>query len=297
MKKTIVLGADVGGSHITSALVDIEAGELISGTEAREVLNSTGTMEEIISTWIKCLRSSLSGVATDNMAIGIATPGPFDYDGGISLIRKQDKFRSLYGHPLKPLLSGTLGISGERIFFMNDACSFLKGEMLGGALRGQEHVMGITLGTGLGSAFSVNGVVADADLWQSPFGDGMAEDYLSTRWFTTRYFELSGRSIRGVKDLVELPPADQIRQQLFAEFAGNLSTFLLQQQAAKSYTNIVIGGNIAKAAPYFTAQLGRLVGADSSKAPKYCFALLGEKAALIGAAGMAYSCKQAGRPV
>ncbi|PZR29999.1 MAG: hypothetical protein DI535_00415 [Citrobacter freundii] len=295
MKKTIVLGVDIGGSHITTALVDMEKGELISETEAREPLNSAGSAEEILLTWITCMRRSLAGYA-DSIPVGIAVPGPFDYENGISLISQQPKFRSLYGIYLKPLLSAPLGIPEEHIFFMNDACSFLKGEMVGGALRGEDHVMGITLGTGLGSAFSRNGEVTDADLWQSPFEDSIAEEFLSTRWFTSRYESLSGKKIGGVKDLVMLADNDAWKQQVFDEFAGNLSQFILSQQQMHQYNNIVIGGNIAKAAPFFSSGLDRrLRGQDETV--KYCLAMLGEKAALIGAAGMAFAAVNAGKLV
>jgi len=287
MKKTIVLGVDVGGSHITTALVDIDKGVILRDTAARESLNSMGTVEKILDTWVSCIRQSLSVAATSGVSIGIAMPGPFEYENGISRISQQPKFRSLYGLPLKHLLGGMLGLSEERIYFMNDACSFLKGEMLGGALRGQDHVMGITLGTGLGSAFSRNGEVVDADLWQSPFADGIAEDYLSTRWFTGRYQQLSGQSIAGVKELADLPDQDPLKQQVFMEFAENLASFILQQQEAHQYENIVIGGNIAKAAPYFIKELDKKLKARAGE-PVYCLAELGEAAPLIGAAGMAY---------
>lgn len=287
MKKTIVLGVDIGGSHITTALVDMEKGELLSETEAREPLNSTGSAEEILLTWVTCIRRSLAGQA-GAIPIGIAVPGPFDYENGISLISQQPKFRSLYGIPLKPLLSVPLGIPEEHIFFMNDACSFLKGEIVGGALRGQDHVMGITLGTGLGSAFSRDGEVTDADLWQSPFEDSIAEEFLSTRWFTSRYETLSGKKISGVKDIAVLDDEDRLKQQVFEEFAGNLSRFILSQQHTHHYNNIVIGGNIAKAAPFFTAGLERRIN-EQGQTVKYCLAMLGEKAALIGAAGMAFA--------
>ena len=66
---------------------------------------------------------------------------------------------------------------------MNDASCFLKGEVFGGAAKGYNHVIGITLGTGLGSATFKNGVVYDGDLYYTPFKESTAEDYLSTRWF------------------------------------------------------------------------------------------------------------------
>ncbi len=48
MRDNIVLGADIGGSHITAALVDLDTGSSIIKTEIREPLDANGTADEII---------------------------------------------------------------------------------------------------------------------------------------------------------------------------------------------------------------------------------------------------------
>lgn len=286
MKNSIVLGVDVGGSHITSALIDINRGELLPGTEARVALDSTGPAEEILNSWTNLITISL-GVSPENTPVGIAMPGPFDYEKGICLIHKQEKFQALYQLNLKELLAERLDVPASSIYFSNDASSFLEGEMLGGALRGQRNVMGITLGTGLGSAFSSDGLAEDADLWQSPFKQGIAEDYLSTRWFTGYYRQITGKEVKGVKELIAQAGASAEGKIIFQEFAQNLALFLSQQYEAHHYSNIVVGGNIAKAAPYFEAEAREFLKQFSPGAG-FSFSQLGEKASLFGAAAMAY---------
>ena len=131
--------------------------------------------------------------------IGIAMPGPFDYENGISYIKDQNKYEALYGLNIKEQLAKKLEISISDISILNDAACFLQGEVFGGAGQGFKRVMGLTLGTGFGSARSVDGKTDDADLWCSPYREGIAEDYLSTRWFLKQYKEISGKLVKNVK--------------------------------------------------------------------------------------------------
>src|SRR5690606_20272152 len=122
----------------------------------------------------------------------------------ISKIKDQKKFQSLYNLNVRQELSRRLSIPPEHIRFINDAASFLQGEVFCGAGRDYKRVLGLTLGTGLGSAICKEGVAEDADLWNSLFKDGIVEDYLSGRWFLQRYTKLSDDTVCDVKELNEL---------------------------------------------------------------------------------------------
>ncbi|RYY59862.1 MAG: ROK family protein [Chitinophagaceae bacterium] len=286
MNTLLVLGADIGGSHISTSLVNINEGLPVAGSGVRLELNSRGTATEILSTCSAAIRQSLASLNGKHVPVGIAMPGPFDYDNGVSLIRDQDKFRALYQLDMKNELASLLSIDASLIHFMNDACAFLEGEILGGAVKSEYNVMGITLGTGLGSAFRAEGDVQDADLWCAPYKNGIAEDYLSTRWFAGRYEELTGKKITGVKELTQLEGEERIIAEIFTEFAENLGGFIASQYNLHGYNNIVIGGNIAKASGLFVPHLNSYLGEHANGA-KYCLSSLGENAALTGAAGMA----------
>ena len=292
MNTSLVMGADIGGSHVSTSLVNINEGLPVAGSGVRAELNSRGTADDILSTCSNAIRQSLSTVNGKLIPIGIAMPGPFDYENGISLIRDQDKFRALYQLDLKKELAARLSIDVSLIHFMNDACAFLEGELLGGAVRDGRNVMGITLGTGLGSAFRAETEVVDANLWCAPYKDGIAEDYLSTRWFVARYEELTGKTITGVKELAQREGKDQAVAGIFREFAENLGGFIAVQYKQHQYSSIVIGGNITKAAKLFVPHLDQFLAATAPGAV-YCLSSLGENAALTGAAGMAL--RQSGR--
>jgi len=216
-------------------------------------------------------------------------PGPFDYEEGISLIKDQDKFQSLYNQNVRNLLAHELDIEPASVKFMNDASCFLQGEVFGGAARDYNPVLGLTLGTGLGSAVCRNGIAEDADLWKSPFREGIAEDYLSTRWFVARYQQLSGQTVTGVKELME--EDSPFVQQVFVEFGANLGEFLVPQIKSNKAEAVVLGGNIANALPFFLPSLEKVIK-DHYLDVVLKKALLHEDASLIGAA----SCWQKGEP-
>lgn len=274
-------GVDIGGSHITAALVDKATGAIVSGTWQRSSVPSSGTAAEIIEAWGAVIAASYEKQALP-VRIGIAMPGPFDYAAGICFIQGQHKYESLYGLNIKELLAERLGFSKASIFLTNDAACFLQGEVYAGAARGHTAVIGLTLGTGLGAATFFQNKVTDAAWWNAPFRGGIAEDHLSSRWFVQRYHQLTNLSVPNVKQLLNTGDEARIRI-IFDEFGENLGAFLaerLQQQAAGL---VIIGGNIAQAFPLFEDKLTGALQKNGHHIPVRQ-AILGEQAALIGAA-------------
>ncbi|CAL1519281.1 ROK family protein [Chitinophaga sp. MM2321] len=285
MKSSTALGIDIGGSHITAALVNLETRTIETGSWNRTRINSQGTASEIIAAWAAVINEAFREVPVAARYIGIGMPGPFDYEQGISLMNGQHKYDALYQLNVKTLLAEKLGIPPSQIRFINDAGCFLQGEIFSGAGRNYQHVIGLTLGTGLGSAAYHGGIAKDADRWCTPFLDSMAEDYLSTRWFIKRYHELSGESVADVKALTARLRTDSRVQDIFNEFAHNLATFLLSFIQAESPEVIVIGGNIANASPLFLPAVTLELEKNNIHLP-LCVASLGEEAAILGAASI-----------
>ncbi|WP_029282844.1 ROK family protein [Pedobacter sp. R20-19] len=283
MEKPVALGVDIGGSHITAALVDLETRSLIDDSIKRSPVNSQESKEDILSAWCEVINQSFKNIKNGNRNIGIAMPGPFDYQEGISLIKDQDKFKSLYQVNVKAELAKRLDVPLENIHFINDAAGFLQGEVFAGAAKGNSNVLGLTLGTGLGSSLSLKTRAIDADLWNAPFLDGIAEDYLSTRWFVKRYLQLSGKELAGVKELVEIVNEDHLATRVFMEFGYNLAQFLIPTINEHKIDAVIIGGNISQAFPAFAPELiAALKGNDIDASIKV--SELKEHATLIGAA-------------
>lgn len=287
MSEKLVLGADIGGSHVTVGIIDLQINAVLSQTKFRLELNSKGDLESILTAWQQAIERSCELFGNTPSFLGISMPGPLDYARGISLINGQDKYDALFGLNIKELLAKRIQMPVSHIGFVNDAVSFLKGEILGGAASKGKNVIGLTLGTGLGSAKALNGSqVLDADLWKMPFKESIAEEYLSTRWFVKRYFEKTGNEIPNVKALLVLAEAGKIEAlEVFSEFGNNLGLFLqLFIEMEGEVDTVVLGGNIAKTAHLFTAEVIKVLGSSNKVVIKP--AILGEDAALIGAAGI-----------
>ncbi|RZJ82206.1 MAG: ROK family protein [Flavobacterium sp.] len=279
----IILGVDIGGTHITASLVNLREGKLVDSSIIRQAVDSLQDKEGILNAWCNVIENATKSTENKEIQIGIAMPGPFDYENGISQIKDQDKFRSLYLTNVKQELANRLGIANEDIRFINDAAAFLQGEVFCGAAKGFNRALGITLGTGLGSAIAVNGQATDAALWDSKFQGGIAEDYLSTRWFLARYKESAGKDVEGVKELSLLAEADHLAKQVFTEFGNALGNFLISVIAEHKSEVVVLGGNISQAFELFEESLKQQLSLAKLDT-QIKLSELNENATLVGAA-------------
>lgn len=284
MKYTpLVLGVDIGGSHITTGIVNVEEQGLVADSIKRKFIDSNASMESILKGWTEIISESLAAYDGSIKKIGIAMPGPFDYEEGISLIKDQQKFKALYQLNVKQELANRLNIQAADIKFINDAAAFMQGEVFCGAAKGYKRALGLTLGTGLGSAIVIDGKSKDAELWNSKFLGGIAEDYLSTRWFVGKYKSLTGKELEGVKELAAVVETDAYAKQVFNEFGRGLGHFLADFIKETKTEVVVLGGNISQAFNLFTPHLIANLKAFHLDT-EIKITELNEHAALIGAA-------------
>src|ERR1700744_4149198 len=157
-----ILTADIGGTHITTAVCHTETYTLLQNSRYRVEFNSKDTAENILNAWVTCFRQTLQNTTMEIAGIGIAMPGPFDYENGICYITGFDKFEALYGLNIKQYLARALQQNPELIRFRNDAEAAISGEIWANYGRKYQNIAGITLGTGFGSAYYTNGVTKDA---------------------------------------------------------------------------------------------------------------------------------------
>lgn len=285
MKDSVVLGVDIGGSHLTAALVNKHTQLPIAGSNTRIRVNSSGSVHEILNTWSAVISDIFKEYSITERRIGMAIPGPFDYENGISLIKNLDKYESLYKLNVKELLASQLQMVPSNIRLMNDAACFLRGEVYQGAARGYVNAIGITLGTGTGTAFHHHGITEDANLGPSPFMDSIADEYFSTRWFVRQYAERSGNTVKDVKELSELYASERVVKEIFAEFVKNFAIFLEGFIKKEKPEVIVLGGNIAQCADLFLVNLESKLHSTGVTIP-ILKSTLGEDAAIFGAASL-----------
>jgi glucokinase len=249
MSKKIILSGDIGGSHITVGRF-IENDSVFKLEDLkRESIDSYAPKSIILDQWVSIFTDLIH--PNEDYLLTLAIPAPFDYKNGICLIEKQGKFRHLFGINLREELSGHLGILPSNIFFINDAEAFLLGEVSFGEGNNVNNILGLTLGSGLGSSIKSGNTVRDGGLWCSPFKSGIAEDYLSSRWFINWINQELNIQVDGVKEIVSNPEIMKKGPSVFDFFAKNLADFIIKQQEEFQADKIILGGNISKAYPFF----------------------------------------------
>jgi len=264
--QNIAIGVDIGGSHITAVAVDMSDHAIINGSRAESPVDNQAEADEILNVWVGVLRKVLDKFPVFRLrGIGFAMPGPFDYVKGICLIRGVPKYEKLYGVNVGKAISSRLGLACDcSVRFMNDASSFAVGEAWAGKASGYRKMMGITLGTGFGSAFVDDRIpVAGGDtvprggcVYHLPVGKGIADDYFSTRWFTSRYAEVTGREASGVKEVAAAAVDTPEVHALFDEFGEGLASLLSPWLTRFGAEILVIGGNISNAYNLFGPAFG-----------------------------------------
>ncbi|MBC8034062.1 MAG: ROK family protein [Chitinophagaceae bacterium] len=282
--KNYVAGIDIGGSHITTGIVDLNKGGLLDDFIVRKRVDSKAPAEEIFSAWCMAIQELWQHYGVSSCRLGFAMPGPFNYATGVSLIKGFDKFEALYQMNIREELARCLSIDKEDLRFRNDAEAFLEGEVYGGAAKGYTHAAGVTLGTGFGSAFSHNGQTGDAELSVTQYKGEKIEEFVSTRGIVRRYKELTGRSIRDAREAAELYHSDPDAAAAFNIFAIDLTWILKILIENEQPEIVVIGGSIAHSWELFMKTVIGNISEAMPDAPKIVKAALAENAALVGGA-------------
>ncbi len=278
-----VLACDIGGTHITAAIVDTDNWIILEDTITRQHVDSSSDAKSILQNWTDCMRACIASSKEEIREIGIAMPGPFDYEEGRALMIGQTKYDSLYQMVVtQPIKDNLSGLPIQKISYINDAAAFLQGEIFAQGLEHKDRILGITLGTGLGSAVWSKGEKAfDAALWEAPFRGTIFEEFLVTRWFTKRFEELTGIQKPGLKEILEQHGDLSETTTLLEEYVQHLLDFLAYFSEKHEAYNFIIGGNITKAWDKICIGKKAALGAYNIELGKYQ-----EHAAIIGAASL-----------
>ena len=294
MNKKLAVGVDIGGSHISCAVCDLDEKKYLPETFAESELDNKGTSEEIIRVFGNTISKTMDAAGIGNIAgIGFAMPGPFDYAKGIALFTgDNNKYENIYGLNVPEALRKYLKLPDSfPVRFINDATAFAIGEDWIGKASGTRLSLSITLGTGFGSAFLNNSLpVVSGDtvpemgcMWHLPFENGTGDDYFSTRGFLNRFLEKTGRQLSGVKELAILAQTDQVAKSLFDDFGEKLGIFMAPWLKTFGVEALVIGGNISNAFDLFEPSFKKYLSATGLEI-KIAASELKETASIIGSA-------------
>ena len=260
-----VVGAlDIGGTHVSGGRVNVASASLETGSRAFETLPPSAGRTELLAAISRVTRS----IAKPDLAgLGVSVPGPFDYSGGVSEITH--KLEGLHGIDLRPELQAAAALQDpSTIRFLNDAEAFLLGEWWAGAARGHPRAVGVTLGTGLGSAFSDEGeiirsgagVPPGGELYAVRFRGAPVEQTISRAALLAAY----GASWEGGVDVEQIADralaGEQAARRVFTDLGSALGQFLAPWLQAFEPSCLVVGGSIARSWELFAAALQSELG-------------------------------------
>ncbi|RYD73372.1 MAG: ROK family protein, partial [Sphingobacteriales bacterium] len=297
--KNIILGIDVGGSHITSALVNATDYSIVDGSMARGRVEKNGSKEIILKQWINIIEETLDKMPAQRLAgIGFAMPGPFNYEEGICLMQGVNKYESLYNFNINNFIKKQFLLEDDfPVKFENDASCFGLGESMQEDVCLHEKLIAVTLGTGFGATFLQNNTIRkDGDdvpalgqLYDQPYLDGIAEDYVSTAWLLKEYNKYSNIPVTEVKDIAEKAMAgEENALQVLETFGKHFAACIIPWIKKFGAQCLVIGGSIAKSAQLFTAPLYAALEKNNIQL-KIKISTLMEISAITGAASLVHT--------
>jgi glucokinase len=149
-----VLGIDIGGTNLVAGAV-AEDGSRVVGDHSRPTDAGRGA-NAVVHDVVEMAQASLAALreadpAAHVLGVGAGAPGPLDTRRGVVLFTPNLGWVNL---PLRALLADGLGLPTA---IENDANAAVLGESWAGAARGAAHVIGLTIGTGIGGGIVIGG--------------------------------------------------------------------------------------------------------------------------------------------
>ncbi|NOY78008.1 MAG: ROK family protein [Calditrichaeota bacterium] len=289
------MGVDVGGTKTTAALIS-ETGELIGDIYKGPTRadRSTQEVEQNIADPIRQALENADIPPEDILGIGMGLPGPLDAKAGLLLT--PNNLPSLHNYPVQKRMEQRFGLP---VKIDNDANVFALGEAIFGHGRGSNILIGLTLGTGFGCGIVIDQKIFEGatgtagEIWLSPYGDSMFEEYISGRGLARMYEKYSGERVIGPEIESRARLGQEAAIQAWEEFGRHLGIIISHMVNFLDPDAVVIGGSISHAFDLFGSSLRKALFENINPRPaehvKIFQSKLGEQAAMFGAAGLVFS--------
>jgi len=236
---TKVIGIDLGATNIRGAVV---SGDDISEIVARRI-HTQGTKEQVLGDVYSLIDALIDA---DVKAIGIGVPSVVDVKRGIVYdVIHIPSWKEVH---LKELLESRYHIP---VFVNNDANCFALGEHYFGKGKGVADMIGVTIGTGLGSGIIINNhLYAGKNCGAGEFGmvdylDNNVEYYCSGSFFKNVY-GLNGEDVfKNAKN------GDAQALKLYSEMGTHLGNAIKMIMYTYDTGLIILGGSVQMAFDLF----------------------------------------------
>ncbi|WP_149207170.1 ROK family protein [Flavobacterium johnsoniae] len=293
MNTSYAIGLDIGGTHITAGVINKTEMKIVDASIYKESFDSNLPVNQVMDIWKRVIDTAIENSKVENITgIAVCMPGPFDYEKGICWIKDQSKYEHFYGLNVRELLLESLNFPENfPVLFENDAVCFGKGEVFKQQENLSKKVMAVTLGTGLGACFidkgvSINSgssVPADGEIYNLPYKEGIAEDYVSARGLLADYKSLTNIDLNNGLELYNLAlQGDQMALKAFETMGEDLAEVVIPWIKNFAADHIIIGGKIANASELFLPLFNKKIK-ESNLETAVSISTDNEIAALLGA--------------
>lgn len=250
-----VIGIDLGGTKVNVGLV--EGSKIIASKKQLLPTNSKDDWD-VIHLIIKITKEVINDETISGIGIGV--PSILDRENGI--IHEVQNIPTWKEVHLASILEKEFKVP---VFIDNDANCFTLGEYYFGKGKGCKNLVGLTLGTGMGSGIITNNqLMGDANGGSGEFGmipylDGVIEDYCSGKFFKN-IIKTTGEAVfkaalHGDKEALKA-------YESFGEHLGNAIKTVLY---AIDPERIIVGGSIVASSGFFDASLKKCLSTFAYK--------------------------------
>lgn len=237
------IGVDLGGTNMRVGLID--GATLVN--KVIEPCPSKGTEDEVLNQLKRQIAQLMSPEVT---SIGIGVPSVVDSVQGIVYnVANIPSWKEVH---LKEQLEKEFSIP---VAVNNDANCFALGVWKYGEGKGTKDMVGLTMGTGIGSGIIINGELYNGvntgagEIGSLPFKDADYEFYCSSRFFS----ELHGDTGANFGKRAQAGDAEAIA--VWNEFGENVGELIKAVLFTYAPEAIIIGGGIASAFSLFEAPM------------------------------------------
>lgn len=233
------IGIDLGGTNMRVGLTD-------GATLVNSVIEPCPSKEaeKVVINQLK--RQVAQLMSEDVTSIGVGVPSVVDSQQGIVYnVANIPSWKEVH---LKEILEKEFGVP---VAVNNDANCFALGVWKYGEGKGTKDMVGLTMGTGIGSGIIIdgklyNGVNTGAgEIGSLPFKDADYEFYCSSRFFS----ELHGDTGANFGKRAQAGDAEAVA--VWNEFGGNVGELIKAVLFTYAPEAIIIGGGIANAFPLY----------------------------------------------
>jgi glucokinase len=240
MNRQTTIGIDMGATNFRAGLV--ENGNMI------QIVSRSVTNKDSIENVLEELFSLIDEVINDLViSIGIGVPGLVDPKNGV--VFDVINIPGWQEVPLQQLLFDRYQML---VKIDNDANCFALGEFHFGKGKGYESMIGVTIGSGLGTGIILNKKLytgkngAAGEFGMIPYLDKYFEYYASGQFFQNKY------GLDGNEVFKRAGEGHQPSIKMYEEMGTHLGNAINAMLYALDIELIVFGGSVRNAYPYFS---------------------------------------------